>query len=379
MFFLHNLVVFERLLRRAGLDVHTGRLIDLTRALAEIDIANREEVYHACRTLMLHRREDLATFDRVFAAFWQATAGEASSAESPLRQPSKTAIEEPGLRLEQEDDRESSTADADNPDDSDDDESRAWSDAARLTHKDFAEFTEEEIQLARVAFHRLRWVPDLRRTRRWVPGRGHRLDMRRALARSLRTGGDVVTFPRERRRLRPRSLVLLCDVSGSMESYSRLLLHFAHAMVRQHTRVEVFLFATRLTRITPELRTRSVDAAVSAVAHSVQDWSSGTRIGEALRHLHQRWSRRVLVRQPVVLLVSDGWDRGDPSVMRDEVRRLQRSSHRLIWLSPLVGTAGYAPLTRGLQAALPFVDDFLPGRTISNLADLANRLNEISH
>jgi uncharacterized protein with von Willebrand factor type A (vWA) domain len=375
MFFLPNLIVFERLLRGAGLDVHTGRLVDLTRALGEIDIANRDEVYHACRTLMVHRREDLPTFDRVFHAFWRLAQDSQSPSESPLRQPATKTAPEASVLLEQEADDEGGVADgAQEPSDED---SRGWSDVARLTHKDFGEFTEEELQLARAALHRLRWAPDLRRTRRWVAGRGPRIDMRRTLARSLRTGGDIVTFPRHRRRLRPRPLVVLCDVSGSMESYSRLLLHFAHAIVRQHTRVEVFLFATRLTRITPELRTRSVDAAVSAVAHSVQDWSSGTRIGDALRHLHQRWSRRVLVRQPVVLLVSDGWDRGDPAVMRDEVRRLQRSCHRLIWLSPLIGTQGYAPLTRGLQAALPFVDDFLPARTLSNLADLAAHLNAV--
>jgi uncharacterized protein with von Willebrand factor type A (vWA) domain len=170
---------------------------------------------------------------------------------------------------------------------------------------------------------------------------------------------------------------MLCDVSGSMERYSRMLLHFAYALARRQTRVEVFLFATRLTRITPDLRTRAIDDAVSRVSQSVQDWSGGTRIGDCLKALNQRWSRRVLVRDPVVLLVSDGWDRGDPVVIRAEVARLQRSCHRLIWLNPLIGTVDYAPLTRGLQAALPFVDDFLPARTLSNVADLAVHLNAL--
>jgi uncharacterized protein with von Willebrand factor type A (vWA) domain len=171
--------------------------------------------------------------------------------------------------------------------------------------------------------------------------------------------------------------VLLCDVSGSMERYSRMLLHFAHALRHRRGRLEAFLFSTRLTRITSQLRHRRVDEAVTAVSRSVPDWSGGTRTGEALRELHQKWSRRVLHGGPVVLLVSDGWDRGDPALMREQVARLQRSCHRLIWLNPLAGTADYAPLTRGLQAALPFVDDFLPARTLADFADLAVHLNAL--
>jgi uncharacterized protein with von Willebrand factor type A (vWA) domain len=222
---------------------------------------------------------------------------------------------------------------------------------------------------------RLVWDPGERRTRRWVAGPGSRIDVRRALARSLRTGGEVVVLPRRRRRTRPRPLVLLCDVSGSMERYSRMLLHFAHAMTGRRRRSETFLFSTSLTRVTAALRLRGLDLAVASVARSVPGWSGGTRIGESLRQFHQRWSRRVLHRGPVVLLVSDGWDRGDPDLLREQVARLQRSCHRLIWLNPLIGTIDYAPLTRGLQAALPFVDDFLPARTLSNLADLAEHLN----
>jgi uncharacterized protein with von Willebrand factor type A (vWA) domain len=157
-----------------------------------------------------------------------------------------------------------------------------------------------------------------------------------------------------------------------------MLLHFAHAISRRHRRVEAFLFSTRLTRITTELRSRRLDDAVAGVARSVPDWSGGTRIGDALRELHVRWRSRVLHGSPVVLLVSDGWDRGDPDVLRDQTARLQRNCHRLVWLNPLIGTADYAPLTRGLQAALPFVDDFLPARTLMNFADLAAHLNSLT-
>jgi uncharacterized protein with von Willebrand factor type A (vWA) domain len=246
-----------------------------------------------------------------------------------------------------------------------------------LADKDFGEFTPDEITRARIALERLEWSPGERRTRRWIAGRGTRIDLRRALARSLRTGGDVIELPRRTRRIRPRPLVLLCDVSGSMERYSRMLLHFAHALTRRQRRVEAFLFSTELTRITMQLRARRISEAVSAVSRAVPDWSGGTRIGAAIRQFHQQWTRRALRGHPVVLLISDGWDRGDPEVLRAQIARLQRSCHRLIWLNPLIGTVGYEPLTRGLQAALPHVDDFLPARTLTNLADLALHLNTL--
>jgi uncharacterized protein with von Willebrand factor type A (vWA) domain len=255
---------------------------------------------------------------------------------------------------------------------------KTWSDRRVDADKDFATLTAEELARSRLVLDRLEWTPGERRTRRWVPGHGPRIDLRRAIADSLDTGGDIVTLARRRRKMRPRPLVLLCDVSGSMERYSRMLLHFAHAATRRHTRVETFLFSTDLTRITRELRIAKPDQAIAAASRSMRGWSGGTRIGRALRELHQRWGRRVLHGAPVVLLVSDGWDRGDPQELGTEIARLQRSSHRLIWLNPLIGTADYAPLTRGLQAALPFVDDFLPARTLNNLADLALHLNTIA-
>ena len=250
------------------------------------------------------------------------------------------------------------------------------SDVARLAAKDFAAFTDEELAVARLAMQRLRWSPGERRTRRWSSGRGPRVDLRAAIGRSLRTGGDVATLPTRRRRTRPRQLVLLCDVSGSMERHSRVLLHFAHAMGLRH-RLEAFLFSTQLTRITRELRTGGLDDVLAAVARTVPDFSGGTRIGASLRTLHQQWGRRVLGSRVVVLVISDGWDRGDPQLLREQVARLQRSCHLLLWLTPLLGTPGYTPSTRGLEAALPFVDAFLPARTLTDIADLAVHLNAL--
>ncbi|HEY7187663.1 MAG TPA: VWA domain-containing protein [Vicinamibacterales bacterium] len=374
-----NLLVFGRLLRRLGIDVHTGRLVDVTEALQHVDLGSRDEVYHTCRALLVYRHEDLPIFDRAFEAFWMGRGVPVGSARTEAPANNQLARDEADV------DAGSKELDpAYDPVDSGDvasiDEAAmpTWSDTAALAEKDFADFTPDEVAIARSALEQLVWTPGERRTRRWVRGRGSRVDLRRALARSLRTGGDVLTLPRRTRRTRPRSLVLLCDVSGSMERYSRMLLHFVHALSRRHRRVETFLFSTGLTRITKELRTRWLDQAADAVSRAVPDWSGGTRIGAAISEFHRRWARRVLRGGPVVLLISDGWDRGDPIELRDQVAWLQRSSHRLIWLNPLIGTVDYAPLTRGLQAALPHVDDFLPVRTLSNLADLAVHLNALA-
>jgi uncharacterized protein with von Willebrand factor type A (vWA) domain len=370
---LDNLLIFGGILREAGIDVHPGRLIDVVDALGHVDLAARDEVYHVCRALLVHRHEQIRVFDRAFAAFWRLPQGHRARV-SRRGGSSRISETENVLRFEE---IRSSAANEDATSEPPDRGLRTWSEVAALAEKDFAAFTTDEIHAARVALARLVWNPGERRTRRWVRGRGSRIDLRRAIGESLSTAGEIVRLPRRARRIRPRPLVLLCDVSGSMERYSRMLLYFAHALTRRHQHVETFLFSTELTRITRPLRIPRTDAALAAAAQSVRDWSGGTRIGRALKELHQRWGRRVLHGSPVVLLISDGWDRGDPAELRDQIARLQRSCHRLVWLNPLIGTADYAPLTRGLQAALPFVDEFLPARTLNNLAELAIHLNAL--
>jgi hypothetical protein len=371
---LDTFLAFGRLLHRLGLDVHPGRMIDLTEALTHIDLRRRDDVYHTCRTLLVHRHEDLALFDRAFQAFWDRHRRRSNTQSrpqggddrpgAPAGSPSRTHVDAR--------DRDSDATDGIGS-------LRTWSDAARLATKDFAEFTAEEMEVASAALARLEWTPGERRTRRWIPGRGPRLDIQRALRRSVRTGGDLASLPRRTRRTRERAVIFLCDVSGSMDRYSRLLLHFGHTLGRRYRRLEVFLFSTQLTPVTADLLRRRIDQAVTAVSRSVPDWSGGTRIGEALRSLRRPATKRVLYGRPIVLLISDGWDRGDPQMLRDEMARLQRAAHRVIWLSPLAGTPDYAPLTRGLQAALPFVNDFLPARTLANLADLAAHLNALAY
>ena len=177
--------------------------------------------------------------------------------------------------------------------------------------------------------------------------------------------------------VRRRPLVLICDVSGSMERYTRMLLHFVHGLSGREWRVETFLFATRLTRVTREMLRPRATTAVQAVARYVPDWGGGTRIGDALRTFNIQWRRRVMARGPIVLLISDGWDRGDPEILRREMARLSRSCYRLIWLNPLLGSPSYQPLARGMQAALPFVDDFLPVHNLASLEALAEHLNRL--
>lgn len=375
-FLLDNILIFGRVLRGAGIEVQPGRLVDVVDALGHVDLAARDEVHHACRSLLVHRREDLEIFDRAFAAFWCEHHHGQRREDAPVDEPrnAAAAVEEV-LLLD-----EWPVADADDVDDTPAAQHgiKTWSNRGGLAGKDFAAFTSDEIDEARRALSSLEWNAGERRTRRWIRGRGARVDLRRAIGDSLRTGGDIVKLPRRTRRVRPRPLVLLCDVSGSMERYSRMLLHFAHALISRQRRVEAFLFSTELRRITRELRLRQPDTALAAVSKSVPDWSGGTRIGHAIKDFNQRWGRRTLTGGAVVLLISDGWDRGDPDELRNQIARLQRRCHRLIWLNPLIGTADYAPLTRGLQAALPFVDDFLPSRTLENLADLARHLNTLA-
>jgi uncharacterized protein with von Willebrand factor type A (vWA) domain len=370
---ISRLVGFGRALRRQGIDVHPGRLLDLVNALTHVNIGARDEVFHTCRALLVHRHEHLHTFDRTFESFWfSGDEGDGRQAGRPHE-----ALEAHSLVVNEL----GAVGDSHGGDDDEAprrDSFPTWSDLGVLANKDFATLTDAELADAAAVLSRLTWTPGERRTRRWVRGRGARVDLRRTLRRSVRSDGDVIQLEHRMRRVRARPLVLLCDISRSMERYSRMLLHFGHALATRHRRLEAFVFSTELTRITRSLRSRRADAALASVSQAVPDWSGGTRIGGAIREFHQQWGRRVLTGGPVVLLISDGWDCGDPSDLAAQIARLQRSAHRLIWLSPLLGSAGYAPLTRGLQAALPFVDDFLSVRTLTNLVDLAVHLNALT-
>ena len=366
-----NVLVFGRVLRAAGLDVHHGRLLDSVRALEWIGVHSRADVAAALRSLLVHRQDDIARFDQAFDLFFRGR--RESSAGLPLlalgeqprvvvRQPPATAIP---VNV---DDLQHGPSPATRA-------VGAWSATGVSRTKDFADFTDAELERARRMLEQLPWRLGVRRTRRWEPARSGTPDLRRLLRRNLLRGGELLELPRRRRREAVRPIVVLGDVSGSMERYSRMLLHFLYGLSRSDARVEAFLFATRLTRVTRAAALSKGAGALSRVTRDVQDWGGGTRIGEALRTFNLRWARRVTRNGPIVLILSDGWDRGDPAMLEREMARLSRSVRRVVWLNPLLGSASYEPLTRGMQAALKHVDDFLPAHNLASLEALAQRLS----
>jgi uncharacterized protein with von Willebrand factor type A (vWA) domain len=252
-------------------------------------------------------------------------------------------------------------------------ESSGYSAEELLRQKDFEAMTWSETEQVKRLLQQAPWRIAERRTRRLRPAKGGRVDLRRTARHSIRSSGELVRLLRRQPRMRRRPLVLICDVSGSMERYSRLLLIFAHAVARRED-VETFVFSTRLTRITRLLRKREIDRALSEVGRRVHDFSGGTRIGQALAEFNRRWARRVLGHGAITIIVSDGWDRGDPEQLAVELERLRRMSHRLIWLNPLLGSEGYEPITRGMSAALPHTDDFLAAHNVQALNELGELL-----
>jgi uncharacterized protein with von Willebrand factor type A (vWA) domain len=374
---LRNILWFGRLLRTAGLEVHTGRLIDAVRGLEIVGVRARDDVRSALRTALVHRREDLDRFDRAFDLFWRQHAAR-EEGETQLHslgeRPSHVVIRgaEP-VAASIGTDTESSGATRDLTT-----RVETYSPRETLRVKDFATFTPVEIEDARALLRGMNWQVGLRRTHRWSPGRGRSIDLRRLVRKNVKHGGEPLELTRRQRKEKQRPLVIIADVSGSMERYSRMLLQFVHAIARRHARVEAFLFATRLTRVTSHLSKAGIDDGVARVARAVADWGGGTRIGDALRVYNRRWGRRLIAHGPVVLLVSDGWDRGDPELLRVEIARLQRTCRHLIWLNPLLGSPGYEPLTRGMRAALPHVDEFLPVHNLVSLEALASHLNGLA-
>lgn len=379
---LSNLLMFGEVLRRLGMDVGSGNMLDLVRATEFVPIGgNRNDFRLAARALLVHRRSDLELFDEAFQVFWRRPA-HGRSMRDLRSMGEERRYRTPRVMPHREDTSDGPPQDND-PEDAGNrqpvvDLQRSFSAREVLRQRDFADYTPAEVAAARSLMADLAWDLGRRRTRRLTWGDGHQVDLRRSLRRSLSYGGEMVDIAHRRRKTKPRPLVLICDVSGSMERYTRMLLHFVHTVAVSGQQLEAFLFATRLTRITRHLEHRGVDRAVAEVARAVPDWAGGTRIGEAIKGFNYRWARRVLRGGAIVLIISDGWDRGDPELLSREMARLQRSCHRLIWLNPLLGSPNYQPLTRGMQAALPYIDDFLPAHNLHSLQELARHLNRLT-
>jgi uncharacterized protein len=370
---LPRLGAFARLLHDAGLEAGPRRLTDATRALAHIDLKKQEDFRSALRSVFVGRKEDIPTFEAAFDIFWAPPDPRMSAGTLPGRSrtlplaPERAQVWASALGLNASQmSREQQPKEYPAS-------SSGYSAEELLRHKDFEDMTWAETEQVRRLLESAPWRVAERRTRRLRPARSGRIDLRRSARHAIRSSGELMTLFRRKPRVRRRPLVLICDVSGSMERYSRLLMIFAHAIARRED-LEAFVFSTRLTRITRLLRHRDLDRALESVSKGVHDFSGGTRIGDALGDFNRTWARRVLGHGAIVIIVSDGWDRGDPSKLVAELIHLRRSAHRLIWLNPLLGTEGYEPLTRGMAAALPHCDDFLAAHNVAALDDLGKLL-----
>ncbi|HQX63699.1 MAG TPA: VWA domain-containing protein, partial [Thermomicrobiales bacterium] len=372
-----------------------SQVMDFVNSTKYIGIQNRRVFKDAAEACLITKGEDREMFSVLFDAYWRSKRP-ANDQEQQIFKPSDDSMEPiEGLDdAENEDgsgqsefgegmeglavDDESDAGDLADADDSDLESVLTYSGSEALRTKDFSEFTTEELEQARILMKRLKWEIGMRKSRRKVATpKGRYIDARRTMRKSLQTAGVPLRISERKVKMKPRSLVVICDISGSMDRYSRLLLQFIHTIENDMARVEAFVFGTRLTRITRVLKKRPIDEAITRVSKEVQDWAGGTRIGESIESFNQDWARRVLRNGAVVLIISDGWDRGDPQLLGNEMMRLQRSCYRMIWLNPLLGSPRYQPLTRGMQAALPYIDDFLPVHNLESLELLAEHLSNI--
>jgi len=376
---LANLMHFARTLRAAGLPIGPGKVLAAAEAVQAVGIADRQDFYWTLHAVFVNRRDQLPLFDQAFHIFWRnprLLEKMLSLVLPPLPSEGLPQGEEMMRRLaEAMHAGENGAGGEALPDEIELDAAMTFSDRELLREMDFEKMSLEELAQAKAALKRMR-LPELAvPTRRFRPDpAGARADMRATLRAALRAGG-LLALRRKRRQTRPPPLVILCDISGSMNRYSRIFLHFMHAVTNDRDRVHTFLFGTRLTNVTRYLRHKDVDVALDRVAGAVADWSGGTRIGQCLAEFNRRWSRRVLGQGAVVLFISDGLDRDAGDGLGKEMDRLHKSCRRLIWLNPLLRYAAFEPKSLGMRAILPHVDEFRPVHSLASLDDLAAQLN----
>jgi uncharacterized protein with von Willebrand factor type A (vWA) domain len=364
--FFENVFIFVHLLRQAGLPVSLSQTLDAIHGLTLVDIGARDQVYHTMRCLLVTHVEHLRLFETLFNRFWRGETTPVRQRPPRRRRPMPRTGLVPIMAVPPQPDMLQTEAV---------DQTKIYSDLEALKSKAFARMTPEELDAIQRLMQSMQWKISLRQTRRRVPSRaGDMLHYRRVMRSTVRYGGVPIALAWQRRKIKQRPLILIADISGSMEKHSRLLLQFFHSVSHSLPEVESFVFGTRLSRITPQLKLKNIDIALEEAAHEVVDWSGGTRIGACLRAFNHDWSRRVLRRGALVMIVSDGWDRGDVEVLRQEMRYLQHRCHHLIWLNPLLGSETYKPLVEGMAAALPYVDSFLPCHNLHSLEDIARHL-----
>lgn len=368
-----NLIGFARLLRASDFDVTAGRVIDAARALALVDVANADDFYLALRANFVSDHALISTFDTLFDMYWR-TRGAPVVPDTVM--PDASALRGRQQRRQELQararPRPAFQPEGDNP-------AATVNPADLLTTKDFAGYTDEDLLRARRLLRQL--APKLatalaRRTR--VARRGGSIDLRRSMRRSVRHGGELLDLLRRRRRVRRLRLVLLCDVSGSMDVYSRYLVQFLYTVQNELRGVSTFVFSTRLNEITHLLKTRSYDEALARLAGEVEAWSGGTSIGGSLATFDRDYARRRVDSRTVVIIISDGWERSDVEELRRAMANLQRRAYRILWLNPLLGGKDYQPLARGMAAALPYVDHFLPAHNLDSLMQVARTLTRLA-
>jgi len=374
-----NVMHFARVLRGAGIPVGPDRVIDALKALEVAGVARRDDFYWTLASLFLDCREQFELFDQAFHIFWRdprmlervmalmlpKVYGRGKAEDSPPNRVAEALLPRDRAQQSQNDAPQEVELDA----------AFTVSDREVLQRADFETMTGAELAQAKRMIAQLRLpIPEVRLRRLTPNPHGPLVDMRSTLRASLRAGADLIPLRRRSHALRHPPLVVLCDISGSMSRYSRMFLHFLHAVTNDRDRVYTFVFGTRLTNITRYLRHRDVDLALNGVAQAVPDWSGGTRIGASLREFNLRWSRRLLGQNAVVLLITDGLDRELGDDLAAQMERLHKSCKKLIWLNPLLRFEGFEPRPAGVRAMLPHVDAFLPAHNIASLVDVASAL-----
>ena len=376
-FLAENVLHFVRLLRAAGLPVGPAKVIDALAAVEAVGVANRTDFREALAAVLVSRREHLDLFEQAFDLFWKnpkllekmmaallprvlGRTGEQDQAPDVLARLAEAMVK-PKPRM---DERENEEVEVD--------AAASFSPREILQKKDFATMTTAELAQVKAMLARLKLpLPERPQRRTRAARRGHRIDLRATLRGMTGAARDVAQLAYRARIRRPPPLVVLCDISGSMDRYARMLLHFLHAITNDRHRVSTLVFGTRLTNITRHLRHRDVDVALARVAASVDDWAGGTRIGACMRDFNRRWSRRLLGQNAVVLLISDGLDADGGEGLAFEIERIAKSAARVVWLNPLLRYAGFEARPAGVRAILPHVDDFLPVHNVASLRDLS--------
>jgi len=371
-----RIVEFGRALRAAGVEVGAAQLQDAVGALAGVDLGEREEVYWALRCTLCSRYEHIEIFDALFEEFLRSAAGPVEAVPEP--EPALTEGEPEGDDAGTTRALEPPPARDDLPEAAEGEHGHGSSTTERLLDLDFRAYGPEELRAARKLIERIARALPLRQSRRMeAAASGRRVDMRRTLRMAMRTEGHPIERGFRRREMTPRRTVFLLDISGSMAPYTRPLITFAQAAVSTRRSVEAFTFGTRVTRLTRHLAGADPDRAISRAADAVPDWAGGTRIGASLKAFNDGWGRRGLARGALMIVVSDGWERGDPSLLASQMAILHRAAHTVAWVNPLAGDPRYRPVARGMAAALPWVDVFLPGHSLSALADLVGVLETL--